>query len=220
MVAWTGVYGVSWVLVLSNAVIVMTFDRDVPLLRRVLALIAVAGVVSGLWYLSTGRLTAPDGGRPLLVAALQGNVPQDMKWLPGIREEILQRYERLTLKAGEAGATLIVWPETAIPYFLGVDAPIRARVEGLARRTRAHLLIGSPDAEPASPPRYFNSAFHVAPDHGVVGKYDKIHLVPFGEYVPLRPLLGFVDKLTKGAIGDFQAGHEYTVFDLGGGGSG
>ncbi len=216
MAAWTGVYGVSWILVLSNAAVAAALDRDTPLLRRALAVITVAGLIGGLSSLGADRPGIPDGGRPLRVAALQGNIPQDMKWLPEVRAEILKRYERLTLKAGEAGATLIVWPETAIPYLIGVDAPIRSRVETLARESGSHLLVGSVDAELASPPRYFNSAFHVTPDRGIVGRYDKIHLVPFGEYVPLRPILGlFVDKLTRGAIGDFQAGQDYTVFDLG-----
>jgi apolipoprotein N-acyltransferase len=216
MAAWTGMYGVSWILVLSNAVLVATLDRGVPLFRRGLALIALTGVISSLWFLGADRLGVPDAGRPFQVAALQGNVPQDIKWLPEVREEILQRYERLALKASEAGPSLIVWPETAIPYLLGADARIRARVEALARQGGTHLLVGSPDAEVASPPRYFNSAFHVTPDRGIVGRYDKVHLVPFGEYIPLRPILGFVNKLAQGAIEDFQAGQEYTVFDLGG----
>lgn len=214
--AWTGMYGVSWIVALANAGLAAAMDREVPLIRRGMALAAIAALIGGASFLGAGRLGIPPRGHPFQVAVLQGNVPQDMKWLPGIREEILQRYERLTLRAGETRPTLIVWPETALPYLLGVDAPIRARVEASAGKTRAHLLVGGVDAEITSPPRYFNSAFHVDPDRGVVGKYDKIHLVPFGEYIPLRPVLGlFVDKLTQGAVGDFQAGQEYTVFDLG-----
>lgn len=216
MAAWTGMYGVSWVLVLSNAVLVAALDRTIPLFRRALALIGLTLIISGLWLLGADRLGIPDSGRPFQAAAIQGNIPQDIKWRPEVREEILRRYERLTLKASEAGPSLVVWPETAIPYLLGADLPVRERVETLARRAGTHLLVGSPDAELASPPRYFNSAFHVAPDRGIVGRYDKVHLVPFGEYIPLRPLLGFVNKLAQGAIGDFQAGREYTVFDLGG----
>jgi len=215
MAAWTGMYGVSWLLVLYNAALTAALNRSIPPFRRVMAVIVSTGVVSSLWFLGADRLGLPDGGRPFRVAALQGNVPQDMKWLPGIREDILQRYERLSLDAGGARPTLIVWPETAIPYLLALNAPIRGRVEALARKTGSQLLVGAVDAELASPPRYFNSAFQVAPDRGIVAKYDKVHLVPFGEYVPLRPLLGLVDKLTQGAVGDFQAGQDYTVFDLG-----
>lgn len=142
--AWTGMYGVTWILVLSNAVLVTALYRDIPLFRWAMALIAVAGLIGGLSFLGAYRLDIPDCGRPLRVAALQGNIPQDMKWLPEVREEILRRYERLTVKASETGATLIVWPETAIPYLIGVDAPIRARVEALARQTGSHLLVGGP----------------------------------------------------------------------------
>jgi apolipoprotein N-acyltransferase len=214
--AWTGMYGVSWIVALANAGLAAAMDREVPLVRRGIALAAIAALIGGASFLGAGRLGIPPQGQPFQVAVLQGNVPQDMKWLPEFREEILQRYERLTLRAGGTRPTLIVWPETAIPYLLRVDVPIRARVEAFAGKTRAHLLVGCVDAEITSPPRYFNSAFQVDPDRGIVGKYDKIHLVPFGEYIPLRPVLGlFVDTLTQGAIGDFQAGQEYTVFDLG-----
>ncbi len=216
MTAWTGMYGVSWVLVLSNAVLVAALDLSVALFQRVVALIAVAGVIGGLWLLGGDRLGLSDHGQPFRVGAVQGNIPQDIKWLPEAREETLRRYERLTRKASEAGPSLIVWPETAVPFLLGLDTPVRARVEALAREGGTHLLVGSVHAEPASPPRYFNSAFHVAPVRGIVAKYDKVHLVPFGEYIPFRPILGFVDKLAQGAIGDFQAGQVYTVFDAGG----
>jgi apolipoprotein N-acyltransferase len=216
MAAWTGMYGVSWILVLANGGLAAALDRAFPLRHRALALIGLAGIISSFWFLGAYRLGVPDGGEPFQVAVVQGNVPQAMKWLPEVREEVFRRYERLTLKAGEAGPALVVWPETAIPFLLSVDGRARARVEALARQSGANLLASSPDAELASPPRFFNSAFHVAPDRGIVARFDKIHLVPFGEYVPLRPVLGlFVDKLTQGAVGDFTAGQAYTVFDLG-----
>jgi apolipoprotein N-acyltransferase len=214
--AWTGSYGVSWILVFSNAVLAATMDRNIPLFRRGVAVTAALGAIGCLWLLGAQRLNAPDGGQPFRVAAVQGNVSQDMKWLPEIRGEILRRYERLTLMAAGSEPKLIVWPETAIPYLIGLNMPVRERIEALARQAGSHLLVSSPDAELTEPPRFFNRAFHVSPDRGIVGKYDKVHLVPFGEYVPLRPVLGFVEKLTQGAVGDFQAGQEYTVFNPGG----
>ncbi len=216
MAAWTGMYGVSWILVLSNATLTLVLDPAVPRVRRALALTVVVALIGALAALGTIRLASPGRGEPFPITVVQGNVSQDVKWLPEVREQVLQRYERLTLRAAESTPALIVWPEAAIPFLLRLDAPARSRVEALARRTGSHLLASSPDAEIASPPRYFNSAFLVAPDRGLAAKYDKVHLVPFGEYVPLRRLLGrLVDKLAQGAVGDFQAGEEYTVFDLG-----
>jgi apolipoprotein N-acyltransferase len=86
----------------------------------------------------------------------------------------------------------------------------------IAAETGSHLLVGSPDVERASVgegDRYYNSAFLVSPDRELLGKYDKIHMVPFGEYVPLKSILFFVHKLAYG-IGDFEPGRTHTVFHL------
>jgi predicted amidohydrolase len=150
----------------------------------------------------------PSTELPLAVAIVQGNIDQGVKWDPAWQSKALQLYRYLTLEAARERPRLIVWPETAVPFFLRED-PRRAELETLARAAGAYLLVGAPDrlSEQSR-----NSAFLVGPDGRMLGQYDKRHLVPFGEYVPLRRLLFFVNVLAGGGIGEFAPGKEATVF--------
>jgi apolipoprotein N-acyltransferase len=143
------------------------------------------------------------------VAVVQGNIPQELKWDAAFQDNTLRVYRDLTLTQEGFRPDLVVWPESAVPFFLRHD-PRRSAVERLAADIGAPLLVGAPDRELNS--RYIVSAFLITPENGVSAKYDKIHLVPFGEYVPLRPILFFVDKVARGAIGDFSPGTDSTVF--------
>jgi apolipoprotein N-acyltransferase len=106
---------------------------------------------------------------------------------------------------------LIVWPEAATPFFFANDRDFRARLLLLARDVDRPLLFGSPSyTREGDQDIMYNSAFLVGSEATVLGRYDKIHLVPFGEYIPLRRVLVFLDKLVEG-IGDFRSGETYTV---------
>jgi apolipoprotein N-acyltransferase len=148
------------------------------------------------------------GNSPMRIALVQGNIDQRVKWDPAWQERTLAIYQDLTAAAAHERPQLIVWPEAAVPFFFRADSR-RAAVEGMARAADAYLLVGAPDWQ-AGQPR--NTAFLIGPDGQMVGRYDKRHLVPFGEYVPLRQLLSFVNPLAGGAIGEFASGHEATVF--------
>ena len=208
--AWTGVYGVSFLVALANlALTLLILHRHVwaTAARVVLVGLAAFGAALGLPRLAH----RPPEEPALRVAVVQGNIPQGVKWSPAWRLRTAEMYRRLTLEAARTAPTLIVWPETALPFVLTRDADAREWLGRLAVEARAFLVVGSPDVTAASPPRYTNSAFLVSPERGITGRYDKIHLVPFGEYVPLRRLLFFADKLAQGAIGDFVPGAEPTV---------
>jgi len=206
----TGVYGISFLLVLVNvtaAHAIIHFQRW----RHILGptLVAVIGFSLALAY----SWKSPPPGRELTVSVLQGNIEQGLKWSPALQKRTLEIYRDLTLKAALRGPTLIVWPETAAPFFLRTDGFNRRLVSQTAREAGTYLLVGSPDRTSGSPERYFNSAFFVSPGGEILGKYDKIHLVPFGEYVPLKKVLFFVKKMAEG-IGDFSPGRDYTIFPL------
>lgn len=207
--ALTGVYGVSFVLAGVNAAIADTLLSRDGWPRRFGSL-ATAGLLTGGAFVY-GWIDRPQVGPPTIrIALLQGNIPQDMKWDPEFQRETLRIYQDLTLAQADFRPDLVVWPETAVPFFLRHD-PRRSAVERLAAKIGAPLLVGAPDRDGRLNSRYTVSAFLITPGNGITGKYDKIHLVPFGEYVPLRPILFFVNKVARGAIGDFTPGTDSTV---------
>lgn len=205
----TGVYGLSFVIVLANGVLYRmlkgTFGRD----RReyptagaaALLLILVAMLGYGFY-----RLNQPERGETRKVALIQGDISQDVKWDPAFQEATVEIYERLTRQAKASSPDLVVWPESAAPFFFQYDARYAARIKALAVELKCPLVFGSPAVETRDGRQhYLNSAFLVSSTGEVVGRSDKMHLVPFGEYVPLSRFLPFVHKLVVG-IGDFSPG--------------
>jgi apolipoprotein N-acyltransferase len=219
---WASVYGISFALVLGNVVIAQLLygaryrlwrDVGLPCGLAVLCLAAVWGY--GWWRLHQISDTAEPTPADLGVALLQGNIEQSLKWDREAREEIFAAYRTLTHEAAADSAVhLIVWPEAATPFFFANDRDWRARLLALARDVDRPLLFGSPShAREGNRDVMYNSAFLVGPEATVLGRYDKIHLVPFGEYIPLRRGLFFLEKLVEG-LGDFRSGEAYTVMTM------
>ncbi|MBI5561369.1 MAG: apolipoprotein N-acyltransferase [Deltaproteobacteria bacterium] len=209
----TGVYGVTFLVVAVNAAIYVFIKSRAgagegrPALP---ALITGAVVVSALIYgeLRIRQVDDGVGGWPeLRVAAAQGSIDQSEKWNAAFRARTVDIYRELTARAASEGARLVVWPETAAPFILGEDAVESPRVMAAARENGIYVLTGSPGYTYNSENRqvsFYNSAWLINPLGEPSGRYDKVHLVPFGEYVPMRRFLPFVKKLTGGA-GDFSA---------------
>jgi apolipoprotein N-acyltransferase len=212
--SWTGVYGVSFLILLMNAAIVVAGRQGAQPMRAAAIAILPASIIVTLSLLGARIILTSSSALLLSVAPIQGNIEQGQKWTPAMRARTLEIYERLTRRVAGQRPALIVWPETAVPFFLRLDAEAMERVAATARAAGASLLVGAPDVRAAPRERYYNTAFLVAPTGAVIGWYDKIHLVPFGEYVPFRRWLPFIDKLTQGAIGDFSAGEEYRVLAI------
>jgi apolipoprotein N-acyltransferase len=207
-----GVYGLSYLLILFNAVLA----ESIPALRLkrlqelpVTALVAAACLLLlnygyGCWSLQQDL----DGRVETLQAAvIQGNIPQGLKWQPENQVSTVKTYRNLSLQARQAGARdLIIWPEAAMPFYFQDGGQLVRSVTRLPLQSGASLLFGSPAylRDPGGM-RYLNSAFLLSPTAQLLGRSDKVHLVPFGEYVPLGKFLPFVNKLVTG-IGDFSAG--------------
>lgn len=215
----TGVYGLSFLIVLANVVIYRIIRGVVrkeegaayPTGSAVLLLLLL---VMTLGY-GFHRLRTPERGESLKVALTQGNIPQDVKWDPAFQEQTVAVYEKLSRQACAGGSDLVVWPESAAPFYFQSDVRHAARIKSLSAELKTCMLIGSPAFEQERErTRYLNSAFLLAPDGEVLGRSDKIHLVPFGEYVPLARFLPFVNKMVAG-IGDFSPGAAVTPLDTG-----
>lgn len=213
-----GVYGVSFLVIIANVALYrafMVFFDGEPLSKGVWTVAtALVLMIATLGY-GFLRLTTPETGAPLKVALIQGNISQDVKWDPSFQEKTVTIYERLTLSVAPFAPDLVVWPESATPFFFQSEKAYADRVKRLASQLNAALIFGSPAFEKnGERTDFLNSAFLVMPSGEVAGRSDKIHLVPFGEYVPLKKLLPFVNKLVEG-IGDFAAGTSATPLDIG-----
>jgi apolipoprotein N-acyltransferase len=155
------------------------------------------------------------------VAVVQGNIRQDQKWSPAMRSKTMEIYADLSEKAikqGESGPVLLVWPETAMPFYLNNNVYYKRLVKRLIEKYQVWLLAGAPHVEiddSAPQPgkknskRYYNSAFLLSPTGEIGGRYDKQHLVPFGEYIPLGKYLPLPGPLVEN-IGDFSSGNSST----------
>ena len=221
-----GVYGVSFLIVLVNVALaeflswLMPYFRNFRPARLPWELAAMAALLVTLsWQYGLVTLSeTPFSDVPRLsitVGVVQPNVDQAVKWDTAYREETLARFDRLTEKLGRA-TDLVVWPEAATPFVFEREPVYQLQLMALANRAQAPILFGSPALRfyPDRRPYLMNSAYLLAPDGQLLGRYDKHHLVPFGEYIPFKSsLLSFLDKLVEG-IGDFEPGTGPTVLTL------
>lgn len=220
-----GVYGMSGLVVLvSAAAAFAAFDRS-PRRWLVAGIVGVLVIGAGTWgalRIRTGTLTTAGTG--IRVAVLQGNVPVDQKWDPKMREAILDRYIGMTREAIGRGAQFILWPESATPLPYEQDLAGGERIRRLAREAHITLLIGSDQVEPVRPSatkpevRSYNAAYLIRPDGVTAAIYRKIHLVPFGEYVPFGRILSFVGPIISavGEMNPFYPGTQAVVLPVAG----
>jgi apolipoprotein N-acyltransferase len=202
-----GIYGVALATVLSAGILCAAFERAFGVAqspgRRVSRAFTPLLLLLPLWLggLAFGqvRWTEPVG-EPVPVTLLQGNIPQNIKWTEeGLRTTFVT-YRDLALASS---ARLIVMPETALPLFLhDVPREYLAHLATHAQRNRGDVLIGVPEREPTGD--YYNSVISVGT--APMQSYRKSHLVPFGEFIPLRPILGWIVGVLAIPLQDFTAG--------------
>jgi len=178
-----GVYAVSWVTVVSAGAIVYLVSVSTPVRIRGLLGLSVLWMLS--WLLMMVQWVEPEG-RVLKASLLQGNIPQEIKWLPQQRQPTIDLFTRLTRQHWDSD--IVIWPETALPAYYHQAETFLNRLGEEAKKNNTSLLIGIPYLEQGSENRYYNSA--VVLDNGKTEVYHKYHLVPFGEFIPFKDLLG------------------------------
>ena len=213
----TGTYGVSFIMV---AVAVIVGDvlraayREGRIGREVrgplFGLVLVLGLVLcyGLWRVS--GLEKSSSSRTIRVALVQPNISLADDWDPLLRSNVVDRHLALSRAAMALKPDLVVWPETAFPAFIWEQPDLFEKLRAFTRENRVRLLFG---AVTRSGQAYFNSAILVDETGRPGGRYDKQHLVLFGEYIPLRRELPFLASIVP--IDDFTPGKSNTVFPLG-----
>jgi len=216
-----GVFGLGFLLVAANVFLYRAGDC---LVRREYRLgsIFAAGLAAILVFLAAygsyrgGERGARPSGGSLRVGIAQGGIDQNKKWDPAFQRETLAIFEELSREARSKGAEVIVWPETAAPFFYGWEIEQSREVDRVAAEGGLPLIFGAPWFSPSGGGKYFNSVFIINRRGVAEGRYDKRQLVPFGEYVPLKSILFFVRKLTEGGE-DFSAGTSPALFPVAGG---
>ena len=220
--AVTGIWGLSLLTVLAAAAPAALVPapgegagtRARWTLPAVAAALLLAVGLGGAWRLAA----APAAGTAMVpdvrLRLVQASIPQADKWDPAQRQAHLRRYLNLTRASGAGEITHVVWPETALPMFLSRTEGLRAALGGVVPEGGA-LLTGLPRIEsPADggAPRLFNTFMAFGDGGRTLARYDKFHLVPFGEYVPFEDWLP-LEKLTAGRIG-FTAGPGPRMLDI------
>jgi len=192
-----GVYGVGFFVVLSSSLLVSIFRHKPGSKIISLLILSLLWLAPGLFFNKDWTQIKRDH---VSVALIQGAVPQEDKWKPGVRQPSLDLY--LNLSKPYLGSELIVWPETAIPAFQNQVSSFMNNLHKLARQHGTNLLIGMPTRD-AGTREYYNSVVLLNED---ISQYNKKHLVPFGEYLPLKLLLEPITRFLDIPMSDFSAG--------------
>lgn len=202
-----GAYGLSFLLVFLNLAIYQ-YLKDPKRWRVVLT--ALILVVAFVFY-GHIRLKAVSAYTGLRVGIVQGNVEQGMKWEEEMKRKILEVHRGLSLSLLGGQPDLLIWPETAFPGYWPLD-PLSRLTEEVAKETGRWFLFGALRQEGK---KTYNSAFLLSPEGRLSDFYDKVHLVPFGEYLPLRRTLErFSGQLKEAVPGDISPGKAVKVLSL------
>jgi len=202
LAAWApvvGVYGVSWLTVLVAACVFLGFQSS-SWLGRTSAFIVFLSCWLGAWQLNDVEWSQPRG-KAISVALLQGNIPQEIKWSRDFRQPTLDAYRQMN--ADSAEVDLVVWPETAIPAFYHeVEKDYLAGIQKEAIASDTDVVLGIPVLGHQAG-QYYNGLLSIRQ----MGQfYRKHHLVPLGEYMPLKPFSTFILAFLNIPLSDFSAG--------------
>lgn len=193
-----GVYGISFVVAFISGCLVVLITKH-PKKIKTFATVSIFTIIIASWLLTLVQWTKPFD-KPLRVSLIQGNVAQQMKWNPEKLRHILATYQKLTEQHWQS--SLIVWPEAAVPIF---PQQIPTYINNLNQTAKLHgvaLILGAPILNPQTK-QYYNGMFLLGINHG---EYLKRHLVPFGEFLPLKNVFNWFIKRFDVPMSDFSSG--------------
>jgi apolipoprotein N-acyltransferase len=215
----TGTYGITFLIILMNAVLYDLLSHRSRIRYLITESFTAGFVIAAILAYGHVRIENVERllkkTRSLDVTLVQGNIDQNLKWNSRYQLQTIDIYRSLSLQSAPSPDGLVVWPETAVPFYFQQHDEMQAAVVDIAVASGSALLFGSPSYEgQGGNISYMNSAFLLRPDGTLSGRYDKVHLVPYGEYVPLRNIFPFVGKLVAG-VGDFKPGKGYYPLTIG-----
>jgi len=206
-----GAFGLGFLIVLVNALLMYAWFRRKEFRVSLSLVVVLVLILAGVWGYGKMVLSRPAGPQEYLrVSVLQGNIPQSVKWELMAKEKILGIYEKLTQLAALEQPDLILWPEASFPGYFNRDVQAE-RISRLAAEVQVPLLVGG--LHWVSEQELYNSAYFLAKDGSLGQRYDKLKLVPFGEYIPFSFLRAWLTPVADAlGISDFSAGKEAVVF--------
>jgi len=210
-----GHHGLSWMIVFSNSMLAILLIKKQTVATCCFLILSFLLVVDGSLIYSQGRIEefrnvlSNKNEKIMRVGIVQGNIDQSIKWSALQQKNTVDRYLALSRKLLEGNPPdLLVWPETALPFYPSQNSFMRP-VQAMVAQYDIALLTGAPWYEIIDPAtrkvKFFNSALLLDPAGKLAGKYYKTHLVPFGEYIPLKRFLPFLAPIVE-AVGDFSPG--------------
>lgn len=218
----TGYLGVSFLVVGVNILLFEILQLrkhgssrlSLPNIISILAFLTLLGLSLLYGYRKLYDTSYLDREKEIKISVLQGNIPQGIKWDPSFKETTINIYEGLTKEANKNYPDIIIWPEASTPFFFQDKSFYQQKILDLVRDENVHILLGSPSyVLQDGDTKLYNSAYLLDPSGKILYRYDKIHLVPFGEYVPLSNILFFIEKMVVG-LGDFIPGKEFTIMEI------
>ena len=211
-----GVYGISFLVILVNLFIFEMIKvvlekkeeavKEIQYLQHTIFIILVVCLGYGFWTFKHTQFPST-----VKVVVVQPNIAQKIKWDDRYMPSIVSQTLALTDEAAQSHPDIILWPETSLPGILSEQPAYVEQIQLKALDLKTPIVMGAIINEKN---QYFNSAVLVGSDGRIQGRYHKIHLVPFGEFLPLRPVLGWMNRYI--GLEDFTSGKEYTIFSAGG----
>lgn len=201
----TGVYGLSFVFAMMNAAVALLILRRPRRELAPLLLLPLLYLLPPAPALEHGKQTA---------VLVQPNIEERQDWTPQMTENTIRQMALLSFDSARQAhppPQLMLWPEAPVPFYYETDPFLREQAAQLTRLTGASLLFGAVGHTPAGEP--LNSAYMIGPDGSFVARYDKMYLVPFGEFIP--PLFGWINKISAEA-GNFAPGRTLVTFPVAG----